>query len=43
MAVYEQSEMPLDAPVGALWITSEPVPVIIGAEPLTFGELAGRS
>jgi len=39
MAVYEQAAEPIGAPLGAIWITSDPPPVAVGAAPLVWGDL----
>lgn len=37
--VYEQTAEPVGAVMGAIWITNDPVPVVIGSKPLDWGDL----
>ena len=39
LAVYEQTAEPVGAPVGAIWITDDPVPFVFAGPPLTYDDL----
>jgi len=41
MAVYEQATEPVGAPLGAIWITSDPVPIYVGTAPVIYHDLSG--
>ena len=39
LAVYDQAAEPVGAPLGAIWITTDPPPVAIGVKPLIYDDL----